>query len=212
MYSSPMTTRAPLQYRIADRANAVVWRAPAPRRLRAALSRVVYRNPPMPAARVVETLAALNARGIKALVMGGWGIAALVGRQQRPHRDLDLIVDHDEIDATLDALRDLGYEEWYRDTSPEPLGDVEIPGDGVVVRDAHLQVVDVHPVALAEANLSLGNGVIDGEQVLCISAEMQIRAHRGYTTRSRRERQNQEANLEAAWTALSGQRVNSADY
>jgi lincosamide nucleotidyltransferase A/C/D/E len=207
-----MFTSAPLQYRIADRANALVWRAPAPHRLRAALSRIVYRNPPMPAARVVETLEVLDSAGVKALVMGGWGIAALVGKQQRTHRDLDLIVDHGEIDAALDALHDLGYEEWYRDSSPAPLGDVEVPGEGVVVRDGDLRAVDVHPIELAEAELDIVHGVIGGKRVPCISAEQQIRAHRGYRKRSRRERQSHEANLAAAWTALSAGKPDSTGY
>jgi lincosamide nucleotidyltransferase A/C/D/E len=176
------------------------------------LSRIVYRNPPMPAARVLETLKALDSAGVGTLVMGGWGIAALVGKQQRTHRDLDLIVDHREIDAALDTLRALGYEEWYRNSSPAPLGDVELPGEGVVVRDGGLRAVDVHPVALAEAKLGVVHGVIGSTRVLCISAEMQIRAHRGYRKRSRRDRQSHEANLAGAWTALSASKPDSASY
>jgi lincosamide nucleotidyltransferase A/C/D/E len=207
-----MRTRALLRYRIADHANAVVWRMPLPRRVRAVLSRFIYRNPPMPATRVLETLDALDSAGVQSLVMGGWGVAALIGKQQRTHRDLDLIVDQSDIDATLAALRGLGYEDWYRNESPAPVGDVELPGDTVVVRDACLQAVDVHPIALAEANLSVVKGTISGRRVLCISAEHQIRAHSGYTKRSRRERQCNEANLEGARTALAGGKVDSASY
>lgn len=207
-----MSTRAPLQYRIADRANALVWRLPASHRVRAAVSRIVYRNPPMPAERVVETLAALESAGVKAVVMGGWGIAALVGKQQRTHRDLDLIVDRDKVEAALETLRSLGYEEWYRDSSPAPLGDVELPGEGVVVRDGGMRAVDVHPIALSQASLGIAQGVIDGRRVLCISAEQQVSAHRGYRKRSRRERQRQESNLSAAMAALSTGQTKSASY
>jgi lincosamide nucleotidyltransferase A/C/D/E len=34
----------------------------------------------------------LEQRGIRFWVMGGWGVDALLGRQTRPHKDLDLLV------------------------------------------------------------------------------------------------------------------------
>lgn len=207
-----MPVRAPLRYRVTDRANAVVWRAPLPRRVRAVLSRVVYRNPPMPAARVLETLDALDSAGVKSVVIGGWGVAGLVGKQQRTHRDLDLIVDKGEIDATVAALHGLGYEDWYRNDSPAPIGDIEIAGEVVVLRDTRLQAVDVHPIAFAETDLSIVQGTIRDRRVPCISAEQQIRAHSGYTKRSRRERHCKEANLAGARTALTNGKVDSAGY
>ena len=42
---------------------------------------------------VVEILSDLRAAGCRVWVAGGWGVDALVGRQTRPHRDLDLAVD-----------------------------------------------------------------------------------------------------------------------
>lgn len=103
--------------RIADRVNALVWRLPAPRRMRVLLSQLVYRNPSIPAERVIETLLALDQAGIAIIVVGGWGIDALVGRQLRSHGDLDLIADERQFDRAAGALREAGL----RDLEPRPL-------------------------------------------------------------------------------------------
>jgi hypothetical protein len=41
------------------------------------------------AADVIQVLEALDGAGVRHWVGGGWGVAALAGRQTRPHRDLD---------------------------------------------------------------------------------------------------------------------------
>ena len=46
----------------------------------------------MNAERVLEILDRLRSHGVTASVDGGWGVDALVGRQTRPHEDLDLVV------------------------------------------------------------------------------------------------------------------------
>lgn len=46
----------------------------------------------MQAADVQAVLAALDAAGVPTWLDGGWGIDALVGRQTRPHSDLDLVI------------------------------------------------------------------------------------------------------------------------
>lgn len=42
--------------------------------------------------RVLELLAVLGSSGIKATLDGGSGVGALLGRETRPHEDLDLVV------------------------------------------------------------------------------------------------------------------------
>lgn len=140
------------------------------------------------AAEVVVVLDALAAVGCRAWVGGGWGVDALVGRQTRAHRDLDVVADAAAEPAALDALRALGYrvEVDWRPVRVE-LG---APGRGRV---------DLHPMALDVA----GNGVqagpdgtsfvypvqcfvtgtIGGRAVPCLSAERQLAAHTGYEPR-----------------------------
>jgi lincosamide nucleotidyltransferase A/C/D/E len=196
-----MAPRAPLRYRLSDRANALVWAMPAPRRVKVRLSLIVYRNPPMQVTRVLETLDALSSAGLDTPVIGGWGVDALVGEQTRPHRDLDLIVDHQRMDTALRALAGLGYEEWYREETPR-LGEVELTGEVVVVRDPALRAVELHPVGIDLAGLDLVEGRIDDRGVSCFSAEQQIRAHAEFTNGARHDRQKLEANLNIAKLVL----------
>jgi hypothetical protein len=58
---------------------------------------------------VIQVLDALDAAGVRHWVGGGWGVAALAGRQTRAHRDLDLNVDAEDLDRGLAALGQLGY-------------------------------------------------------------------------------------------------------
>src|SRR4051794_23051931 len=59
----------------------------------------------MDAPAVLEVLDRLD--GIGVWVDGGWGVDALLGEATREHRDLDLVVRRDDLDAVRAAL---GYE------------------------------------------------------------------------------------------------------
>ncbi len=198
-----MVERARPWYRLTDRLNAVVWALPIPRRLRALLSRIVYQNPPMPRSSVLRILEELDSARVEPVVMGDWGIDALVGEEQRLHRDLDLIVDHGSLDTALAKLHELGFEEWFRNPSPVPFVEHQIEGDVVVMRDAAMRVVDIHPICLRELGSSAAEGTIGGRRVSCVSAKLQVKAHTGNRIRSRRERRRHESNLETARRALS---------
>ncbi|MDQ3485221.1 MAG: hypothetical protein M3445_07400 [Actinomycetota bacterium] len=50
---------------------------------------------------VLAILAALEATGTRLWVAGGWGVDALVGRQTRARRDLDLLLDAQRLEATV---------------------------------------------------------------------------------------------------------------
>lgn len=171
---------------------------PLSHRVKTVLSGSIYRNPPMGAGRVVETLEALERTDVVVCCMGGWGIDALVGEQSRKHRDLDLIVERQGRDAALQALASLGYEKWY-----EQFSDDDNPlSDRIVVRDAAMRVVDIHPVDLDAANFAIVSGSIDGHPVMCISAEQQFHSHQGFRKRLPHERRSQRTNKEIARRVL----------
>lgn len=97
-------------------------------------------------AEVLAVVGWLTARGAIYQVNGGWGVDALVGRQTRPHRDLDVFVDEVAVPDLLAWLRHRGYqvvEDWLpvRIELASPCGRV-----------------DVHPMAI-QAN---GDGVQQG--------------------------------------------------
>ncbi len=146
---------------------------PAPRRLRVFVSQLVYRNPPIPRERTLEALRALDGAGIETVLIGGWGVDALVGEQLRPHRDLDLLADERDLDRSIGVLEGLGFQPWNRDPSPGPIGELPI-SSGLTLRDGALRVVELHACDLD--GLDATEGAIDGNRVPCLSADRQIEA------------------------------------
>lgn len=199
-----MGERARLWTRVTNRLNVVVWALPTPRRFKALLSRIVYRNPPMPIAIVVIAVAALEASGVEVALMGGWGADALIGEQLRNHHDLDLIVNQDHLDNALMALYAIGFVEWFRESSPGSFGDLELE-TGVVVRDGAMRVVDLHTMSFDDSGLELAEGTIGGHRVPCTSPGLQIRANAKSRARSRRIKRRYRENLDAATRALQAE-------
>jgi lincosamide nucleotidyltransferase A/C/D/E len=137
---------------------------------------------------VLELLEALDAAGCPVWIAGGWGVDALVGRQTRPHRDLDVLVAADRLDATLAVLVARGYA-VETDWLPVRV-ELHRPGAGRI---------DVHPAVFAadgsarQAGLDdtwfdypadcFVHGLIGGVRVRCLSREQQVTFHTGYEPR-----------------------------
>jgi lincosamide nucleotidyltransferase A/C/D/E len=136
---------------------------------------------------VLEVLDALAPIG--ALLDGGWGIDALLGEQTRDHEDVDVVIARRGAHAARKLLGRLGYA---HDPSVVP----GLPAR-LVVRDPRGRQVDLHLIVHDTAGngwqqLDDGTwgrydadgldacGEIDGRRVRCISAELQLRHHRGY--------------------------------
>jgi lincosamide nucleotidyltransferase A/C/D/E len=143
------------------------------------------------AGEVLRVLAALDAGGQQAWVAGGWGVDALVGRQTRVHRDLDVAVDVTDrsVDHALVVLRAIGYE---IETDWRPAR-VELAAQGE-------RWVDLHPVTFDEqgtgwqANVddlppfryppeAFARGLVGGVGVVCLAVEQQLLFHTGYQPR-----------------------------
>jgi RimJ/RimL family protein N-acetyltransferase len=102
-----------------------------------------------------------------AVIDGGWGVDALVGRQTRGHDDLDLVIDIDTGDSTVAALGGLGFEL----TTDERPTRVVLSGGMTQRLPGGKQFTYV---------LDDTTGVIDGRTVPCLSPDMQILTHSGY--------------------------------
>lgn len=178
----------------------MVWRLPVPRRARVLLSQLVYRNPPIPPERVVVTMQALEEAGVRTVLMGGWGIDALVGRQLRSHSDIDLLADESEFERAIEILTQLGYEPWNLDSGPGPIGDLHVSA-AQTLRDGALRVVELHATDLGQVRPT--EGTIVGKTVACLTAEHQLQAQQviGRTWTPQR-RLNRERNLAAVQGAL----------
>ena len=119
---------------------------------------------------------------------GGWGVDALVGRQTREHRDLDLAFDAGDEEIALEVLVSLGYR-LEADWRPVRFELWAPPS----------RSVDMHPVVLAEdgSGVQAGpdgttfcypsdaftTGVVAGRVTRCISVDLQLRFHSGYDLR-----------------------------
>jgi lincosamide nucleotidyltransferase A/C/D/E len=123
---------------------------------------------------VVRLLDAFEAAQVKAWVDGGWGVDALLGEQQRPHDDLDLVVELKDVATVEDVLRRAGYTAKDREA---PLSFMVVDSEG--------RQVDIHPVVFDDD----GNGLyqMDHRQTwtypadgFCGVGRVQMIVHSGY--------------------------------
>lgn len=140
--------------------------------------------------------------GASAWVIGGWGVDALAGERTRPHHDLDLLVEADDLAAVLAALDRAGYRPGFvwSENRWQGDGDRLLPSAFVAVDDAGREV-DVHavrfdgdrpvPVSASSVVLPAGalgaTGRIGDRAVQCATAEAQLVMHEGYALPPRQE-------------------------
>jgi lincosamide nucleotidyltransferase A/C/D/E len=138
----------------------------------------------MTAERVLELLAVLRSCGVTATLDGGWGVDALLGRETRPHEDLDLVAALSDIPRIREALRPLGFA-IHEDHLPVRM---VLRGNG--------EQLDVHTVRFDAEGGGIqpqpdgGSfryppegfvlGQVAGAPVPCISAPVQLLCHLGY--------------------------------
>jgi len=141
----------------------------------------------MIAADVISLYVALQNLGITTWVDGGWGVDALLGKQTRPHKDLDIAIQQKDLPQLYTLLEAKGYKEIkLEDAKPWNfvLGDeigrqidvyvITLDGDGNGIYGP------VESGQLYPASSLNGFGVIDGQTVRCISAEWAVKFHSGY--------------------------------
>ena len=117
---------------------------------------------------------------------GGWGVDALLGEQTRPHDDLDLVVDFEEIDAVNEAMALLGFQPWINEMPTRFV--LKSPGD---------RRIDFHPMHFDDTGYAHqqlpggklftcridalhGAGRIADREVPCLTVELQLAVHIGY--------------------------------
>jgi lincosamide nucleotidyltransferase A/C/D/E len=133
---------------------------------------------------VSRVLDALATAGVRSWVGGGWGVAVLAGIQTRQHRDLDLAVEADHVEACLQTLKRLGYE---TETDDLPVR--------IELAASRRGRVDVHPVTFDAAGhgrqsaadgefhyppQAFTRGTLNGRVIPCLSVAQQRTFHSGY--------------------------------
>lgn len=136
----------------------------------------------MDASRVVRLVSMLEAAGAGVWLIGGWAIDALVGKQHRPHDDLDVVIADADVENASRVLSDEGYR-----------GDIARAGATYLV-DAAGHQIDVHVISIQADGAAVywmengetwtyppgaldGRGQVVGRVVRCASAEMMMLDH-----------------------------------
>ncbi len=136
----------------------------------------------MEAKDVVGVYSLLGENGIKIHIDGGWGIDALIGKQTRPHGDLDIAVQHKDVPKLRELLGAKGYTDKVGEETKDynfVLGDDE--GHEV---DVHSYTFDpeghnIYGIEYPAESLT-GTGSITGIPVDCIALEWVIKFHKNY--------------------------------
>jgi lincosamide nucleotidyltransferase A/C/D/E len=139
------------------------------------------------ASTVRRLVAQLEQAGFTVWLDGGWGIDALLGRETRPHHDLDIIVRVSDVPSLLQGCHSAEFV--VREGSP-PHAFVLVNPSGLEL-DVH--AVTFHPNGTATHRMDNGNdwvfsadaftgvGTVDGAKVSCLSPEAQVLCHaQGY--------------------------------
>ena len=141
----------------------------------------------MTSADVIDIYSTLSGLGIQIWIDGGWGVDALLGKQTRPHKDLDIALEYLHLVRFEQFLASRGYHRTKRE--------IERPFNFVLADDTGREI-DVHVISLDESGNGIygppesgviypaesltGTGTISGVKVRCISPQWMVKFHSGY--------------------------------
>lgn len=124
---------------------------------------------------VIKVYQSLEDSGIVIWIDGGWCVDALLGKQLRPHKDLDIAINWKDVPEFRKVLKENGYAEKERSSK---WNFVLADNDGNEI-DVHAFVTDhkgkiVDGIMYPEESLT-GMGAINNEHVKCISPEYMVK-------------------------------------
>lgn len=128
---------------------------------------------------VIKLYKLFEENSIEVCIDGGWGIDALLGEQTRPHDDLDIAIEHKNVENLRHLLNEQGYKEKKRSSD---WNFVLVNGSKEI--DVHVfefddKGNDIYGIAYSKESLT-GTGIIDGNIVRCVSPEWVIKFHANY--------------------------------
>jgi lincosamide nucleotidyltransferase A/C/D/E len=123
---------------------------------------------------VINLYIQLEKQGIKIWIDGGWAVDALLGKQTRPHKDLDIAIEWRDVPKFQELLASQGYKQIKEDSQ----WNFVLADDRGHEVDVHAFVFDdqgnvVGGIEYPTASLT-GTGTIDGQAVRCISPEYMV--------------------------------------
>ena len=108
----------------------------------------------MMAGDIIGLYAELQDLSIKIWVDGGWGVDALLGKQTRPHKDLDIAIQQQDVSQFRALLEARGYKEIKLE-SARPWN--------FVLGDENGREIDVHVIVMDDKGNGLYGPVENGE-------------------------------------------------
>lgn len=134
----------------------------------------------MPAEVVIEFYTQMQKQGATIWIDGGWGVDALLGKQTREHKDLDIALEIKDLKVTCDYLEKHGYREVERDNDWNFVLENKLSHRidfHIFVFDNENKIID--GLKYPEDSLT-GEGIINGCKVKCIEPQHMVNFHTGY--------------------------------
>jgi lincosamide nucleotidyltransferase A/C/D/E len=139
---------------------------------------------------VVELYEALAGAGVDVWIDGGWAVDALVGRQTRPHSDLDIAVEARRVGALREFLAERDFVESRSPESSRWNSVLSDPGGRRI--DVHVVEFDEELGVLGDpldgiaypAGALTGRGRIGSLPVNCVRADILLLFKTGYPPRA----------------------------
>ncbi len=139
----------------------------------------------MTASQVLQILQIFRNIQAQVWLAGGWGVDALVGKQTRAHSDVDIAFNMQDEAKIIKTFNHLGYS-IVEDARPTRF----------VLREIDGTEIDMHPVVFGASGVGeqlvpngepflypkdgFVQGIIDGQEVPCVSIDQQVVFHTGY--------------------------------
>jgi lincosamide nucleotidyltransferase A/C/D/E len=132
---------------------------------------------------VVDLLKKAEQINVTVWIEGGWGIDALIGRQTRPHNDIDIFIQKKDAAEFTKMLASNGYCETKMEYTTD---------DHTAWCDAYNRTIDLHLFEFEDdetltflnetypSEILSGKGKIGEMEVRCLTAEAQLLYHQGY--------------------------------
>jgi len=146
------------------------------------------------AGEAIELCDALAGAGVRYWVVGGWGVDALLGRETRPHKDLDILVLVDDLPRLRRIFASMGFELSSVWEESWIIGsDAEAWPTAFVATDAAGRPIDVHLIEIEDGRIIqhyeqqwplppsfATTGTIAGRDIPCATLAAQLAMHTGY--------------------------------
>jgi lincosamide nucleotidyltransferase A/C/D/E len=139
---------------------------------------------------VVELYVTLERAGVRVWIDGGWSVDAALGRESRPHGDLDIAIEASAVGALRAIMAARGYTQ---------AADAAATDWNFVLTDGAGRKVDVHAVVFAASGDAIlgraerghkypagaldGMGRIAGADVRCVAPAFMVQFKTGYPPR-----------------------------